>query len=139
MSTIPTVEQKQRVKEILAETEMKLTAEIGKPVSVLYRIKVNHLNPTLIIQQVLTTCNVSYSEVLSKSKEQKCFVPRRLIMWLVSYYCGFNSHQIAPLLNVDNSAVRHGIEGVNNALDVADPIFLVPLKDIEKKLLAITG
>ncbi|MGQ0738393.1 MAG: helix-turn-helix domain-containing protein, partial [Bacteroidota bacterium] len=116
----------------------KLSDEIGKPVSLMYRIKVNHLNPQLIIQQVLSVCNISYSDLLKKSNEKKHVIPRRLIIWLVTYYCGFSSPMIAPMLNIDASTVRHGIDSMNDSLDTEDPMYLIPLKEIEQRLLQIT-
>ncbi|MEQ1677882.1 MAG: helix-turn-helix domain-containing protein [Chitinophagaceae bacterium] len=138
MSTI-IQQQKQRVKEIMAEAEQKITTEIGRPVNLLYKIKVNHMNPQLIIQQVLAVCGVTYGELVSKSHEQRYVVPRRIVMWLTTYYCGLSDTEVGKLINRDRSTVSHGIVSMNDSLDVQDDLYIVPLKQIETQLLQITN
>lgn len=137
MSTI-IQQQKMRVKEIMAEAEQKIASEIGRPVNLLYKIKVNHMNPQLIIQQVLAVCKVTYSELTGKSQEQRLVVPRHLVIWLTTYYCGLADSEVGQLVNRDRTTVVHAIGKINDSLDVQDQLYMMPLKEIEQRLLQIT-
>lgn len=132
------INQRQRVKEIMEETKKRLSIEIGKPVSLLYSIKVNHLSPQLIVQQVLSVCKITYSELVSKSQERKYVIPRYLAMWLLTYYCGQDQKEIGDLCGRERTVVSIGIKAINDALDVNDELVTIPLKEIEQRLLQIT-
>jgi chromosomal replication initiation ATPase DnaA len=79
---------KQQVSNILAECQNKLSQTLGKPVNVIYRIKVNSISPELIVQQVCEECKLRYSDIVAKGKQKEFAVARNIIAWLVTYYCG---------------------------------------------------
>jgi chromosomal replication initiation ATPase DnaA len=135
MTIKPTEEQKKQVRDIMDECQNKLAAVIGAPVSVLYRLKINHINPEIIIQHVLRTCNVRHSQLVSQSREKELVVARYLIIWLVTYYCGISSEKVAAMVNRERSSVPHAIAEVNDKLDVNDEMYVKPLKEIERLLL----
>lgn len=130
-------QQKLRVREIMQEAEQKITTEIGRPVNLMYKIKVNHLNPQIIIQNVLKVCGITYSELINKSHETKYVVARHLVMWLVTYYCGLSDAEVGKMVNRDRSTVSHGLGIINDRLDVKDDLYIKPLEEIEKILLGI--
>lgn len=130
---------KAEVKDILNECQLKLSNVIGKPVNIMYRIKVNDINAQLIIQTVCAVMNLSYSQLISKSQEQQLVVGRNLVMWLTQYYCGLTAAKIADLVNRDRTTVTHSVIKVNEMLDVADPLYMLPIQKIEKIILNITN
>ncbi len=129
-----TPETRQRVMEIMAETESRLTAEIGSPVSVTYQIKVNRVNAQIIIQQVLAVFGITYSDMISKSKEHQFCVPRQITAWLITYYTGSSQEQIAAHINRDRSMVSKSIDRVNDMLDTCDELYIKPLREIELRI-----
>ena len=128
---------KQQVDTILNKCREDLQAAIGKPVNVLFRIKINNINPHLIINNVLAVIGVTYSEMISKSREQQLVTARTLVMWLVNTYCGFSHGQIADLVNRDRTTVTVGLKQVSDFIENNDPVIMIPLLKIEKRLLEI--
>jgi chromosomal replication initiation ATPase DnaA len=126
------------VRCVLDECQKRLTAIIGKPVNVLYRIKVNSINPQLIINFVCHVQKVFYSDVLSRSQERHLVISRNMISWLVKWYCGYTHEQISKLVNREISNVTHSLKTVDDMMGIADPLYLGPIQEVEKLLLGVT-
>jgi chromosomal replication initiation ATPase DnaA len=131
--------KREAVNNILHETEQRIKEEIGTPVVLSMRLKVNRINPQLIIQNVLGELQISYSEMLAKNKKTNVVLARQLAGWLLTYYCGLSSSMIAPMVNRDESSVRHSNQTVNDLLDAGDQLYTNTLQNIEKRILQITG
>ena len=132
------LEQSNQVREIMNDTQNRLTQVIGAPVSLMYKLKVNHINPQLIIQNVCRVTGFTFAQILSKSHEQKYVVARRLIMWLTTYYCGMSDYEVGLLIDLDRSTIAKGIIAVNDMLETNDQLYVEPLRKLETIILELT-
>jgi chromosomal replication initiation ATPase DnaA len=132
-----TAEQRKLVNEILDKAKQDITNAIGRPATLVVRLKINHLNEELIIQQVCTTCKVTWSQVINKGNERPFVIARHLICWLITHYCGYIHEKTAALIHRDRTTVIYAIEKVNNMLETNDAMYVEPLQTIEKLLLNI--
>ena len=129
--------EKKSVNDIIEKAKQDIANAIGRNATIIVRLKVNHLNPELIIQQVCSTCKVTWSQVVDKGNKSEYVVPRHLIAWLVSHYCGLTQEAIGKMLYRDRSAVSQAISKVNDMLDCNDAMYVRPLQEVEKLLLNI--
>jgi chromosomal replication initiation ATPase DnaA len=136
---IPTETERKVVNDIIEKAKQDITNAIGRTATIILRLKVNHLNPELIIQQVCTTCKVTWSQVVNKGREREYVTPRHLICWLITHYCGLTPDKIAQFIHRDRTTVLYAIENVNNMLDTNNPMYVHPLVEIEKLLLNIVN
>ncbi len=133
----PTEAERKTVNDIIEKAKQDITNAVGRSATIILRLKVNHLNPELIIQQVCTACRVTWSQIVNRGNEQNYVVPRHLIAWLISHYCGLTHDDIGNMLHRNRTTVTHAILKVNDMLDCNDPLYVTPLQQIEKLLLNI--
>jgi chromosomal replication initiation ATPase DnaA len=129
----------ERVNDILGETNRQLREVVGKPVSVIYRIRVNDISVQHVIQTVCRVCGVTWSQVLDKNKENTVLVPRQLIAWMLVKYCGLTHERVSKELNRgDHSTVTRMLQRVNEMIETSDPLYMVPLQTAEECILKLT-
>jgi chromosomal replication initiation ATPase DnaA len=140
MSIIQTeIQRNNSIKLVMESTSQQLRDILGKPVTLIYKIKVNDISPEHIIQTVCKICNTTWSAITSESRQQKVIVPRQLTAWLLARYCGYTREKIAKEFGkADHSVVTHMIHRVNEMLDTKDELYLQPLQAIENCILKLT-
>lgn len=127
------------VNAVLNDTKKRLTEIIGKPVSVIYRIKVNDISPDHIIQTVCRVCNTTWSRILDKTRQREVTVPRQLIAWMMYNYCGLTHRMIALKFgNDDHTFSVHMVERVNDMIATNDELYMQPLRIVESCILKLT-
>lgn len=138
--SVPIEQQKQmRIKEVMDNTSKQLKDILGKPVTLIYKLKVNDISAEHIIQTVCKVCNITWSKMMDKSKSLEVVVPRQITAWLLARYCGYTQEKIAQEFGkADHSVVSHMIQRVNEMLDTNDELYTRPLKTIESCILKLT-
>lgn len=133
------IEKQLRIKEVMDNTSKQLKEILGKPVTLIYKIKVNDISAEHIIQTVCKICNITWSEMIGKTKTNHVVVPRQLTAWLLALYCGYTREKIAQEFGkADHSVITHMIQRVNDMLDTNDELYTRPLKTIESCILKLT-
>lgn len=121
--------------------QQDLREVLGHSAMITYKIKISNLSEDLIIQTVCKVCKIAWSELRdAHSKKHEVIVPRRLIAWLVSYYCSTSQLNISRLLNIsDRSAISKDIAFVNDMLHNNDDLYVLPLREVENIILKLTA
>ncbi len=130
-----TQEKKTAVKQVMEETQRLLSEIYGTPVSVMYKIKSNHISPNLLLQVVLNHFKIKYSELVSQRRDAEVKLPRQLYCYLAKGYCGLTDQQIAEIINRDRTTATISIQKVKDMVDVEDAVYTEPLQQIEDAIM----
>lgn len=124
---------------IMSETMTKLKSIIGRPVTIVYKIKINDISQDHIIQTVCRICNTTWSDMISKSQKNEVLIPRQICMWVLNKYAGVSLNELAKLFDkCDHTSTMRSVMVVSNMIDTENEKYCEKIKLIEKCLLKLT-
>ena len=128
-------ESKAQVTTIMDEARIKLGQALGVPVSVLYTLRFNNIDPAHICQTVCKVCDLYFSDVVSGNTKKEFVVARKLIAWLCDSYCQLSETEIAKILHCDRTTIYKQVQYVNDMIETNDDLYLIPLRKAEEIIL----
>lgn len=128
-------EKKQSIREIMEQTQKAVSDIYGTPVTIMYKIKSNNINPNMLLQIVLAHFKITYSQFVSSKRTTDLVVPRYLYCYLAQGYCGIKQQSIADIICRDRTTVVTGIQKVADMIVTDDKMYTEPLQQIEEAIM----
>lgn len=126
------------IKDIMDAAEAQIAEQVGRPVSLLYSVKLNGVSPGFIIQSVCRICGVTWSSLVSATKKREAVIPRQIAAWLLNKYGGFGPSEIGRHLQKQHTSVLRLIESASNMIDTDDELFMPLLTRCEAEIIKLT-
>jgi chromosomal replication initiation ATPase DnaA len=123
------------VLSILKETEEKIYQVLKRPVNVQYTVKIHNISNDIIVNAICDEFNLTWSDIIKRNKEHPILIARQLYAWLSRNYTGKSTNEIGRRLGQDHSTAINSLKKVNDMIQAGDPLYLIPLRNIEKKIL----
>jgi chromosomal replication initiation ATPase DnaA len=123
------------VQSIIKEAEERIYEVLKRPVNVYYTLKIHNITNDIIIAAICQEFNLTWSDIIKKNKEHPVLIARQLYVWLVRNYTGKTTNEIGRRLGRDYATALNSMKKVNEMIQSGDALYLIPLQNIEKKIL----
>jgi chromosomal replication initiator protein len=123
------------INHIIFNTEQLLKRVIGTDVRLKIRILNDEVNEAFLQTLVCEEFNVTWAELISKSRKQELVDARQVYWWLCRKYTSATLKKLADdFKKLDHTTVINGINKINAMIDSKDNTILPKIKEIERNI-----
>lgn len=132
-----TPEQKSQLQGVLDKCQIEASRILNTPVVIMYKLRINSINPTIVFQTVCSVLGITYTDVVGPNKKQEQVLARDLIAYLCVNYCGLSHEQAAAQVNRERSSITVALQKVTAYIQTQDELYTQPLAECERLLMNI--
>lgn len=132
---LKTVKDIPGLREVLDECANKVQDILGKPVTILYKLKVHHISTEELCRIVCEVCEVSWMQITSERRDRHIVVARHLYCYIACTYQNKTLTRIAEIIKQkSHTSVFHAVNKVKAMIINNDELYTKPLEIIEQKI-----